>query len=120
MDIEFNCDKCGQVLIAAEDTEGREAECPKCNASINLPLPEKKAATEEESENQSPPRKKIPMEQIVDEDQKEGLTLFQWSYKHGVMLSCHTVLHAMGDSRFKGKLIKDDRWNNMPKVLTAE
>ena len=39
MDIEFNCDKCGQQIVIEEAGAGLTVQCPKCNQSLLVPSP---------------------------------------------------------------------------------
>lgn len=38
MDIELKCSKCGQALVVSAEYAGREAECPKCNNPVLIPV----------------------------------------------------------------------------------
>ena len=39
MDIEFNCDKCGQHIAIDEAGAGMAVQCPKCQAGLTVPRP---------------------------------------------------------------------------------
>ena len=39
MSIEFRCPQCGKLLRTDDDTAGKQAQCPECNAIVPIPVP---------------------------------------------------------------------------------
>jgi hypothetical protein len=46
MSIEFHCSQCGRLLRTGDDTVGRMAQCPQCNAHTQVPIPESSAPSQ--------------------------------------------------------------------------
>jgi hypothetical protein len=70
MPITFNC-TCGKTLRVPDETAGRRAKCPACNAVVNVPKPEPEPEFEVVEEA---PAAKPSGNLIEDDDSYDGTT----------------------------------------------
>jgi hypothetical protein len=76
MPITFNC-TCGKILRVPDETAGRRAKCPACNAVVNVPRPEPEPEfeiVEETAPAAAGPIAKPHGKPVVDDDSDDGTT----------------------------------------------
>jgi hypothetical protein len=75
MPITFNC-TCGKILRVPDETAGRRAKCPACNAVVNVPRPEPEPEFEivEGSAPAAASPTAKPHGKLVEDDEYDGTT----------------------------------------------
>src|SRR5262245_36281408 len=57
----FSCPQCGKRLMAKESMAGQQRTCPKCHASVTVPLPAQTTQPKETKEEEVPQQTDHPL-----------------------------------------------------------